>query len=54
MQQSPTHEVRAVFTDETITVYQAYTARIANPALETGTFVDPFKRDRMTWIKQCS
>ncbi|ATW51505.1 DUF4291 domain-containing protein [Streptomyces peucetius] len=51
MQQSPTHEVRAVFTDETITVYQAYAARIANPALETGTFVDPFKRDRMTWIK---
>ncbi|MFF3286251.1 DUF4291 domain-containing protein [Streptomyces sp. NPDC003023] len=51
MSQSPTHEVRAVFTDETITVYQAYAASIADPALEAGTFVDPFKRGRMTWIK---
>ncbi|MFJ8076689.1 DUF4291 domain-containing protein [Streptomyces sp. NPDC096176] len=45
------HEVRAVFTDTTITVYQAYSARIADPALKAGTFVDPFKRTRMTWIK---
>ncbi|MFB7264385.1 DUF4291 domain-containing protein [Streptomyces nojiriensis] len=45
------HEVRARFDDETITVYQAYPARIAGPALEAGTFVDPFKRGRMTWIK---
>ncbi|WP_374983335.1 DUF4291 domain-containing protein [Streptomyces fradiae] len=46
-----TQEVRALFTDETITVYQAYAARIAEPALEAGTFVAPFKRSRMTWIK---
>ncbi|MFI1062366.1 DUF4291 domain-containing protein [Streptomyces spororaveus] len=46
-----THEVRARFDDATITVYQAYPARIAEPALEAGTFVDPFKRARMTWIK---
>ncbi|MGW6843782.1 DUF4291 domain-containing protein [Streptomyces sp. NPDC054958] len=45
------HEVRARFDDGTITVYQAYPARIAEPALEAGTFVDPFKRGRMTWIK---
>ncbi|MFE3597812.1 DUF4291 domain-containing protein [Streptomyces sp. NPDC059142] len=44
-------KVRAVFTDDTITVYQAYPARIADPALDAGTFVDPFKRTRMTWIK---
>ncbi|MEU9981716.1 DUF4291 domain-containing protein [Streptomyces sp. NPDC050856] len=48
---TPTHQVRAVFTDETITVYQAYASRIADPALTAGTFVDPFKRSRMTWIK---
>ncbi|MGK5632037.1 DUF4291 domain-containing protein [Streptomyces sp. URMC 123] len=46
-----THEVRAVFNDETITVYQAYPASIAEAALKAGTFVDPFKRARMTWIK---
>ncbi|MFE3825132.1 DUF4291 domain-containing protein [Streptomyces sp. NPDC059092] len=44
-------KVRAVFTDDTITVYQAYPARIAAPALDAGTFVDPFRRARMTWIK---
>ncbi|MGW5675172.1 DUF4291 domain-containing protein [Streptomyces sp. NPDC003860] len=47
----PSHQVRAVFTEETITVYQAYATRIAAPALAAGTFVDPFKRTRMTWIK---
>lgn len=46
-----TNEVRARFDEETITVYQAYPARIAEPALKAGTFVDPFKRARMTWIK---
>ncbi|WP_432062491.1 DUF4291 domain-containing protein [Streptomyces sp. S1] len=44
-------EVRARFDGETITVYQAYPAAVADPALEAGTFVDPFKRGRMTWIK---
>ncbi|MEV4510570.1 DUF4291 domain-containing protein [Dactylosporangium sp. NPDC049525] len=43
--------VRAVFDDETITVYQAYSAAIALPALDAQRFVPPFKRDRMTWIK---
>ncbi|MFJ3925936.1 DUF4291 domain-containing protein [Streptomyces sp. NPDC090022] len=47
----PRREVRARYDDETITVYQAYAARIAVPALAAGTFVDPFKRARMTWIK---
>lgn len=48
---TPSHQVRAVFDDEVITVYQAYADRIAVPALRAGTFVDPFKRARMTWIK---
>ncbi|WP_411143239.1 DUF4291 domain-containing protein [Streptomyces sp. x-80] len=43
--------VRAQYTDETITVYQAYPPQIAEPAVAAGTFVAPFKRDRMTWIK---
>lgn len=43
--------VRARFTEETITVYQAYPPAIADAALAAGTFVAPFKRERMTWIK---
>ncbi|MEV6842650.1 DUF4291 domain-containing protein [Actinoplanes sp. NPDC051411] len=44
-------EVRAVYTDTTVTVYQAYPAEIASPALLAGRFEPPFKRERMTWIK---
>ncbi|HEX6353243.1 DUF4291 domain-containing protein [Actinophytocola sp.] len=44
-------QIRASYTAETITVYQAYTAEIARPALTAGRFVAPFKRGRMTWIK---
>ncbi|MFY1689495.1 DUF4291 domain-containing protein [Plantactinospora sp. WMMB782] len=47
----PQRQVRAGFTDETITVYQAYPPSIAEPALAAGRFVPPFKRERMTWIK---
>ena len=43
--------VRAAYTAETITVYQAYGPQIADPAVRAGTFVPPFSRDRMTWIK---
>jgi hypothetical protein len=43
--------VRASFTDRAITVYQAYSAQIADAAVAAGTFVAPFKRGRMTWIK---
>jgi hypothetical protein len=43
--------VRAVYSDRTITVYQAYSPKIADAAVAAGTFVSPFKRDRMTWIK---
>ncbi|GLY08098.1 MULTISPECIES: DUF4291 domain-containing protein [Actinoplanes] len=45
------HEVRADYDDRTVTVYQAYSTAIATPAVAAGRFVEPFKRDRMTWIK---
>lgn len=45
------HEIRAVYDERTITVYQAYSPTIAEPALRAGRFVPPFKRDRMTWVK---
>ena len=43
--------IRAAYTTGTITVYQAYGPEIADPAVAAGTFVAPFSRDRMTWIK---
>ncbi|MEH1100260.1 DUF4291 domain-containing protein [Micromonospora sp. CPCC 205561] len=47
----PAHQVRARFTADTVTVYQAYPPWIARPALAAGRFVPPFRRERMTWIK---
>ncbi|MFF5073284.1 DUF4291 domain-containing protein [Micromonospora olivasterospora] len=47
----PQRQIRAVYTAETITVYQAYAPEIALPALAAGRFVAPFRRERMTWIK---
>lgn len=47
----PHRQVRAVFDDETVTVYQAYRAEIALPALRSGRFSSGFSRARMTWIK---
>lgn len=48
---NPYRAIRAKFTENTITVYQAYSNEIADAALGAGTFVAPFKRGRMTWIK---
>src|SRR5579859_23739 len=45
------HQIRAQYDERTITVYQAFSEEIGAAALEAGTFVPPFKRDRMTWIK---
>src|SRR4051812_35399059 len=47
----PHRQVRAAYTADAVTVYQAYPAEIAEPAVAAGRFVPPFKRDRMTWIK---
>ncbi|MGW1085686.1 DUF4291 domain-containing protein [Streptomyces sp. NPDC002596] len=47
----PQHEIRAQYTDTTVTVYQAYSPLIGRPAVRDGRFPDVWKRDRMTWIK---
>ena len=48
----PYHEIRAVYDDDTVRVYQAYSEPIAVSALKHGTFVSPpFRMTRMTWIK---
>jgi hypothetical protein len=48
----PNRQIRALYNDKTIRVYQAYSNTIADSALQHGTFVSPpFKMDRMTWIK---
>ncbi len=47
----PQQQIRAVFDDETIVVYQAYPSEIAAAAVREQTFVPPFKMERMTWIK---
>ncbi|WP_010604471.1 DUF4291 domain-containing protein [Pseudoalteromonas maricaloris] len=48
----PIRQIRAVYDDNTIRVYQAYNNAIADSALANGTFVSPpFKMERMTWIK---
>nr|WP_030502642.1 DUF4291 domain-containing protein [Micromonospora purpureochromogenes] len=47
----PRYQIRAAFTADAVTVYQAYPPEIADAALRAGRFVPPFKRERMTWIK---
>jgi hypothetical protein len=44
-------KIRALFDDETITVYQAFNDEIVDAILEKGRFAAPFSFDRMTWIK---
>lgn len=44
-------EIRAVYTEDTIRVYQAYNEAIAKEAVQKGTFGSQFKMERMTWIK---
>ncbi|MER5224777.1 DUF4291 domain-containing protein [Streptomyces flaveus] len=47
----PKRLVKGRFGDSSITVYQAYPREIAEQAVHAGTFVAPFKKERMTWIK---
>lgn len=49
----PYRQIRAKYDNETITVYQAYSAAIAIPAVKDQKLnASPaFKPDRMTWIK---
>ena len=49
---APVRQIRAVYDNDTIRVYQAYSDAIADTALANGRFVSPpFKMTRMTWIK---
>jgi Domain of unknown function (DUF4291) len=47
----PSRQIRAVYDESGITVYQAYRPEIAEPALANGRFAASYSRDRMTWIK---
>jgi hypothetical protein len=49
----PYRQIRALYDEENITVYQAYSAEIAVPAVEQQKLnASPqFKLGRMTWIK---
>jgi hypothetical protein len=47
----PRYRIRALHTDDIVTIYQAYAPRIGGPAARTGRFPASWKRDRMTWIK---
>lgn len=51
MLDEPTYRIRALHTEDTVTVYQAYRPEIGEPAARTGRFPGAWKRDRMTWIK---
>lgn len=45
------NEIRAVYSKNTIRIYQAYDKNIAEEAVIGGTFGDRFKMTRMSWIK---
>ena len=49
----PYRQIRALYDDDTITVYQAYSAAIAIPAFRNQKLCTSpdFKLGRMTWIK---
>ena len=44
-------QIRAVYDDTSIRVYQAYNDTIADEALRLGKFGSHFRMSRMTWIK---
>jgi hypothetical protein len=47
----PRHEIRALHTADTLTVYQAYRPSLGRPAARDGRFPAEWGRGRMTWIK---
>jgi hypothetical protein len=49
--EEPHRRIRALHSESTITVYQAYAPLIGLPAAREGRFPAVWKRDRMTWIK---
>lgn len=48
--EEPHRRIRAVHTASTVTVYQAYSPHIGQPAAREGRFPPVWKRDRMTWV----
>lgn len=49
--ETPQKQIRAVFNEKTIRVYQAFSPAVADEAAALGTFGGRFSLDRMTWIK---
>jgi hypothetical protein len=49
--ENPRYQVRACWSEDAVTVYQAYRPEIGEPAARYGRFPPAWKRDRMTWIK---
>ncbi|KAK6501463.1 hypothetical protein TWF481_009301 [Arthrobotrys musiformis] len=48
----PYHQIRALYDEESITVYQAYNENIADAAVQNQTLAVPgWSCERMTWIK---
>ncbi|BCK70326.1 hypothetical protein Srufu_042790 [Streptomyces libani subsp. rufus] len=47
----PQRRIRALYTERTVTVYQAYSPALGLPAARDGRFPAAWKRERMTWIK---
>ncbi|KAK6532594.1 hypothetical protein TWF281_006776 [Arthrobotrys megalospora] len=48
----PYHQIRALYDEESITVYQAYNEKIADAAVRDQTLAVPgWSCERMTWIK---
>jgi uncharacterized protein DUF4291 len=46
----PKYRIRALHTDSTVTVYQAYAPEIGLPAAREGRFPAVWQQDRMTWV----
>src|SRR5260370_22008784 len=47
----PERQVRGIYDEHTIVVYQAYSREIAENAVTAGRFLPPFKLDPLTWIQ---
>ncbi|MEU4268489.1 DUF4291 domain-containing protein [Streptomyces sp. NPDC026092] len=47
----PKYQIRAQYSESTVTVYQAYDPAIGVPAARDGRFPGGWKRERMTWVK---
>ncbi|AYG80839.1 hypothetical protein DWB77_02977 [Streptomyces hundungensis] len=48
---TPQRQIRALHTQSTVTVYQAYDPALGLPAARDGRFPAGWKRERMTWVK---